>query len=265
MAFSDPNAYHWNQVYAGLVGQAAGYGVAAASKIVSGQDPMRVLMDHIVPFVVSAAAEVASAPVTFEAGMLTHNATIATYAAWASTAALDPVLFSMSSNSILQSSIRPLQESPSLPAFQVPLPVAPEIVTGPIRTVLASAPLAGAVGSSVSKLLSTHIQKNQRLSSAKMLESAFVALTRSAVIGHAVAAQGTTPKIAAGSAIAFDVLSAYYPKTASMTLALGSYAASIELGALGGGSDADKARRIGMLCLLALGIHGMSAYESSAE
>jgi hypothetical protein len=201
-SFADPSSFHWKQVYAGLVGQTVGYGASAAYQVATGSSPVDVVKAHVVPFLLSAASEVATAPLVYATEQTAESAT--GFVSVLSTAATAPLVFQLQkSNRVLSNSLSALKAEPGLSTAVVdPRNLRLSIPTKPLATVASNAPLAGVVGSVAAKL-STAADSSSPLSVA---EGLFVALTRAAVIGNALLTSGTLPKAVAGATVAMDLL-----------------------------------------------------------
>jgi hypothetical protein len=201
-SFADLNSFHWKQVYAGLVGQTVGYGASAAYQVATGSNPVEVVKAHVLPFLLSAASEVATAPLVFATEQTAEPAT--GFISVLSTAATAPLIFQLQkSNRVLSSSLSALKAEPSLSVANLdPRNLRLSIPTKPLSTVISNAPLAGVVGSVAAKI-STASDSTSRISVA---EGLFGALTRAAVVANALLSSGTLPKALAAATVGMDLL-----------------------------------------------------------
>jgi len=201
-SFADPNSFHWKQVYAGLVGQTVGYGASAAFQVALGSSPVEVVKAHVVPFLLSAASEVATAPVVFATEQTAESAT--GFVSVLSSAATAPLVFQLQkSNRVLSNSLSAVKGEPSLSTVNLdPRNLRLSIPTKPLSTVATNAPLAGVVGSVAAKLATA----SDSTTPISVAESLFVALTRSAVVANALLSSGTLPKAIAAATVGMDLL-----------------------------------------------------------
>lgn len=201
-SYTDPNSFHWKQVYAGLVGQTVGYGASAAYQVATGSNPVEVVKAHVVPFLLSAASEVATAPIVYATEQTAESAT--GFVSVISTAATAPLIFQLQkSNRVLSNSLSALKAEPSLSTANVdPRNLRLSLPTKPLSTVISNAPLAGAVGSVAAKLSTA----SDSASPISVAEGMFVALTRAAVVGNAILSTGTLPKALAAATLGMDLL-----------------------------------------------------------
>ena len=134
-SFADPSSFHWKQVYAGLVGQSLGYGASAAYQVATGSSPIDVVKAHVVPFLLSAASEVATAPIVWATEQTAESAT--GFVSVLSTAATAPLVFQLQkSNRVLSNSLSAVKAEPALSTAVVdPRNLRLSIPTKPISTV----------------------------------------------------------------------------------------------------------------------------------
>lgn len=264
MNLSDPESYAWKQTYAGLGGQAAGYLASSAYRVVvNGESPLDVALQSAVPFLASAAAEVASAPLVALADAATDNDLAKAYASTAASAVIGPAVFALSN-------VKFPHREPALVLATVD-PTVARISTAPARdavsAIMEAGPLAGSICSAYFKLAAAALSSKQ-ISGWQITESVWVGLTRGAVLGNAHYSTEWGPLLVAGAMLAADAAAlsaqaADQPIPQALLYSIGSGLASFYIGSLQD-NDSDKPFISYGLFLLGTGAHTVSATTATA-